>query len=197
MSKAVQAKACSSCAVKPACLCSCCSYLGEALRALLVLEVRQLALDGRQPCERVPAHLPAGAAAARCSVRSACGAHATVVLGGPPSGAPPCPAFAGVDTLKTLETQTPFGIAAPLRWAPTWSGCPCCVRDPLGLCQCCALAPQKHAWCFCARRVRMLGSVRVAFKKCTNANALVQDALQHRLPDMCRLVNELACPPVH
>ena len=64
-----------------------CSYLGEALRALLVLEVRQLRLEGRNPCERTPAHLPEGATAARCSVRTASGAHATVVLGGPPNGA--------------------------------------------------------------------------------------------------------------
>ena len=40
-----------------------CSYLGEALRALLVLEVRQLRLEGRNPCERTPAHLPEGATA--------------------------------------------------------------------------------------------------------------------------------------
>ena len=62
------------------------SYLGEALRALLVLEVRQLRLAGRHPCERTPAHLPEGATASRCSVRTASGAHATVVLGGPPNG---------------------------------------------------------------------------------------------------------------
>ena len=64
-----------------------CSYLGEALRALLVLEVRQLRLEGRNPCERTPAHLPEGATAARCSVRTASGAHAIVVLGGPSNGA--------------------------------------------------------------------------------------------------------------
>ena len=63
-----------------------CSYLGEALRALLVLEVRQLRLAGRHPCERTPAHLPQGATASRCSVQTASGAHATVVLGGPPNG---------------------------------------------------------------------------------------------------------------
>ena len=63
-----------------------CSYLGEALRALLVLEVRQLRLAGRHPCERTPAHLPEGATASRCSVQTASGAHATVVLGGPPNG---------------------------------------------------------------------------------------------------------------
>ncbi|CAK0786305.1 hypothetical protein CVIRNUC_009518 [Coccomyxa viridis] len=61
------------------------SYLGEALRALLVLEVRQLRLAGRHPCERTPAHLPQGATASRCSVQTASGAHATVVLGGPPN----------------------------------------------------------------------------------------------------------------
>jgi len=66
-----------------------CSYLGEALRALLVLEVRQLCLAGRHPCERTPAHLPEGATAARCSVRTASGATATVVLGGPPNGVLP------------------------------------------------------------------------------------------------------------
>lgn len=64
------------------------SYLGEALRALLVLEVRQLVLASHNPCERTPAHLPANATATRCSMRSASNAHATVVLGGPPQGVP-------------------------------------------------------------------------------------------------------------
>jgi hypothetical protein len=67
-------------------MCAVRSYLGEALRALLVLEVRQLALVGHHPCERVPAHLPTGATATRCSIRTASNAHATVVLGGPPLG---------------------------------------------------------------------------------------------------------------
>ena len=68
-----------------------CSYLGEALRALLVLEVRQLSLYSHSPCERTPAHLPTNATATRCSLRSASNAHATVVLGGPPQGVAPPP----------------------------------------------------------------------------------------------------------
>lgn len=62
-------------------------HLGEALRALLVLEVRQARLAGRQACERTPAHLPPGCAALRCALRSASGAAASVVLGGPLPGA--------------------------------------------------------------------------------------------------------------
>ncbi|KAK9822214.1 hypothetical protein WJX81_006927 [Elliptochloris bilobata] len=58
-------------------------HLGEALRALLVLEVRQARLAGRNACERTPAHLPPGCNATRCALRSASGAAASVVLGGP------------------------------------------------------------------------------------------------------------------
>ena len=65
---------------------SVCSYLGEALRALLVLEMRSLTVHNQQATERVPAHLPQGCTAVRCNVRSASGGHATVVLGGPPDG---------------------------------------------------------------------------------------------------------------
>ncbi len=65
---------------------SVCSYLGEALRALLVLEMRGLTVHNQQATERVPAHLPQGCTAVRCNVRSASGGHATVVLGGPPDG---------------------------------------------------------------------------------------------------------------
>ena len=65
---------------------SACSYLGEALRALLVLEMRGLTVHNQQATERVPAHLPQGCTAVRCNVRSASGGHATVVLGGPPDG---------------------------------------------------------------------------------------------------------------
>ncbi|DBB17102.1 TPA: hypothetical protein ACH3X3_014184 [Trebouxia sp. C0006] len=59
------------------------SFLGEALRALLVLEVRQLTVTSQTPTHRMPAHLPAGCTAMRCEIQSASGACAQVVLGGP------------------------------------------------------------------------------------------------------------------
>ena len=65
-----------------------CSFLGEALRAVLVLEVRRATVTSTTPCERLPAHLPPGSSALRCSIRSQSGATALAVLGGPPSGAP-------------------------------------------------------------------------------------------------------------
>lgn len=36
------------------------------------------------PCDRVPSHLSPGCTAIQCAIRSASGAQATVVLGGPP-----------------------------------------------------------------------------------------------------------------
>eukprot|EP00803_Ostreobium_quekettii_P001217 evm.model.scf_1457.3 EVM.evm.TU.scf_1457.3 scf_1457:18929-26380(+) len=61
------------------------SYLGEALRALLLMEMRLLTVVHMAPCERVPSHLTNGCTAIRCDINSASGAHAVVVLGGPPA----------------------------------------------------------------------------------------------------------------
>ncbi|GMH36559.1 hypothetical protein BSKO_04427 [Bryopsis sp. KO-2023] len=61
------------------------SYLGEALRALLLMEMRLLEVNSMNPCERVPSHLSPGCTAIQCMIRSASGAQATVVLGGPPT----------------------------------------------------------------------------------------------------------------
>ncbi|KAK9844911.1 hypothetical protein WJX74_008601 [Apatococcus lobatus] len=61
------------------------SFLGEALRAILVLEVRRATVTSTTPCERLPAHLPPGSSALRCSIRSQSGATSLAVLGGPPS----------------------------------------------------------------------------------------------------------------
>ncbi len=63
-----------------------CSFLGEALRGLLVLEMRGLTVLEAVPCERTPAHLPPGSAALRCTIASASGAVFCVILGGPPHG---------------------------------------------------------------------------------------------------------------
>ena len=63
-----------------------CSFLGEALRAVLVLEMRTLTVTDTNTCERVPAHLPQGCTALRATLRSCSGAQATVVLGGPKNG---------------------------------------------------------------------------------------------------------------
>ena len=63
-----------------------CSYVGEALRAMLVLEVRQLHVTSQAPTQRVPAHLPAGCTALRCEIQTASGAAAQAVLGGPQEG---------------------------------------------------------------------------------------------------------------
>ncbi len=65
---------------------SACSYLGEALRAVLVLELRTCRVSGIMPCDRPPANLPEGCVAVRCHVRTTSGAATTVVLGGPASG---------------------------------------------------------------------------------------------------------------
>ena len=67
------------------CICNR-SFLGEALRAMLVLEVRQLTVTSQTPTLRVPAHLPAGCTALRCEIQSASGGCAQVVLGGPQEG---------------------------------------------------------------------------------------------------------------
>lgn len=58
-------------------------FLGEALRALLTLEVRQLEVVQLVQQDHPPAQLPGGAAAVRCEVRTPGGATATVTLGGP------------------------------------------------------------------------------------------------------------------
>lgn len=63
-----------------------CSFLGEALRAVLVLEMRTLTVTSASACARTPAHLPAGCTALRATLKSCSGAEATVVLGGPPNG---------------------------------------------------------------------------------------------------------------
>lgn len=63
-----------------------CSYMGEALRAMLVLEVRKLRVLSQTPTQRVPAHLPPGCTALRCQIQTAGGATAQVVLGGPQEG---------------------------------------------------------------------------------------------------------------
>ena len=60
-----------------------CRYLGEALRAVLVAEVRQAVLVRTAPCDRPPAHLPPGCGGVRLELRSAGGALVTVTLGGP------------------------------------------------------------------------------------------------------------------
>lgn len=63
------------------------SYLGEALRALLVVEARSLRLEGMTPTNRVPGHLPRSCGALHCDVRTESGATTRVVLGGPGEGA--------------------------------------------------------------------------------------------------------------
>ena len=66
----------------------CHSYLGEAIRAMLVAELRTCRVSGITACDRLPANLPEGCTAVRCFVRTASGATTTVVLGGPAEGAP-------------------------------------------------------------------------------------------------------------
>ena len=66
---------------------TCHSYLGEAIRAMLVAELRTCRVSGITACDRLPANLPEGCAAVRCFVRTASGATTTVVLGGPAEGA--------------------------------------------------------------------------------------------------------------
>jgi len=58
-------------------------FFGEALRALLTLEVRQLEVTQLVQLDRPPAQLPGGTSAVRCEVRTPSGAAATVTLGGP------------------------------------------------------------------------------------------------------------------
>eukprot|EP00878_Enallax_costatus_P013328 GHUV01013934.1.p1 GENE.GHUV01013934.1~~GHUV01013934.1.p1 ORF type:complete len:645 (+),score=183.34 GHUV01013934.1:126-2060(+) len=61
------------------------SYLGEALRALLVIEARQARLVSTSVPERPPSHLQEGCTALRCQVATSSGAIVRVVLGGRPS----------------------------------------------------------------------------------------------------------------
>ncbi|GLC45726.1 hypothetical protein PLESTM_001771400 [Pleodorina starrii] len=61
------------------------SFLGEALRALLVMEVRDLKLVSRTPLDKLPRTLPGGCQAVRCQYATASGASGSVVLGAPPS----------------------------------------------------------------------------------------------------------------
>ncbi|KAG2498011.1 hypothetical protein HYH03_004269 [Edaphochlamys debaryana] len=61
------------------------SFLGEALRGLLVMEARGLTLTGRTPLEALPRNLPPGCQAVRCDYATASGAPGAVVLGAPPS----------------------------------------------------------------------------------------------------------------
>lgn len=61
------------------------SYLGEALRALLVLEVRRARLVSATPPSRLPSHLQEGCSALLCEVATSSGATVRVVLGGRPS----------------------------------------------------------------------------------------------------------------
>ncbi|KAL3143576.1 hypothetical protein ABBQ38_002373 [Trebouxia sp. C0009 RCD-2024] len=62
------------------------SYLGETLRAVLVLEVQQLTVLSQKPTQRIPAHLPSGCTAICCQIQTAGKAQAQVVLGGPHAG---------------------------------------------------------------------------------------------------------------
>eukprot|EP00891_Asterochloris_glomerata_P001718 jgi/Astpho2/1718/Aster-04143 len=96
------------------------SYLGEALRALLVLEMRGLTVHNQQATERVPAHLPQGCTAVRCNVRSASGGHATVVLGGPPdvSASEPLVEHALRQTLVADALSLQFKLPPPGEPAP-------------------------------------------------------------------------------
>ncbi|GAX77467.1 hypothetical protein CEUSTIGMA_g4911.t1 [Chlamydomonas eustigma] len=60
------------------------SFLGEALRALLVLETRNARLVSTTPCAKVPVNLAAGCAATKCELRTASGRTTTAILGGQP-----------------------------------------------------------------------------------------------------------------
>ena len=64
------------------------SHLGEALRALLVLEVRGARVITTAAPEKAPAYLPAGCEALRCALRTPSGGRVSVLLGGPPEGGP-------------------------------------------------------------------------------------------------------------
>eukprot|EP00210_Caulerpa_lentillifera_P002749 g2628.t1 len=59
--------------------------LGEALRALLVIEMRTLTVTNITRCERVPSNLSINSGAVRCHIKTASGIESVVVLGGPPS----------------------------------------------------------------------------------------------------------------
>eukprot|EP00879_Flechtneria_rotunda_P012691 GHRR01013252.1.p1 GENE.GHRR01013252.1~~GHRR01013252.1.p1 ORF type:complete len:386 (+),score=138.11 GHRR01013252.1:137-1294(+) len=61
------------------------SYLGEAVRALLVLEARRAQLVSAVPPERLPSHLQEGCTALTCQVATSSGATVRVVLGGRPA----------------------------------------------------------------------------------------------------------------
>jgi len=61
------------------------SFLGEAVRALLVLEMRGLTLIESTQCSKVPANLPEGCQALRCKLRTQNGAEVIAILGGQPS----------------------------------------------------------------------------------------------------------------
>lgn len=58
--------------------------LGNALRALLVVEVRSTVVTSAVATEKVPAYLPPSFRAVRCACRSSSGARFSVTLGGPP-----------------------------------------------------------------------------------------------------------------
>lgn len=60
------------------------SFLGEALRALLIMETRNTTLVNTSSCARLPVNLAAGCAALRCEIRTSSGRPAVVVLGGQP-----------------------------------------------------------------------------------------------------------------
>lgn len=60
------------------------SYLGEALRALLVLEARRARLVSSKPPAQMPTHLAPGCSALECEVTTGSGAAVRIVLGGRP-----------------------------------------------------------------------------------------------------------------
>jgi hypothetical protein len=62
------------------------SYLGEALRALLVVEARTARVVAMHAPDKRPAYLPAGCEAVRASLRTASGARICVIMGAPPDG---------------------------------------------------------------------------------------------------------------
>ena len=65
-----------------------CRHLGEALRAVLVLEARKVTVKAQAATQKVPAHLPPGCSAVSCDIETPSGAEARVVLGGPQEGKP-------------------------------------------------------------------------------------------------------------
>ncbi|KAG1655243.1 hypothetical protein FOA52_007975 [Chlamydomonas sp. UWO 241] len=60
------------------------TFLGEALRALLIMETRTVTLVSTSLCTKVPVNLASGCGAIRCELRTASGRSAVVVLGGQP-----------------------------------------------------------------------------------------------------------------